>query len=260
MDPASRTYYLQQIGLTAWRQRHFDRPSKLAEPSPPAPPDSTVTPAVPEPERAAADVPGPEQSAARPIDTATTSLVAQMDWAALEAWLAEQDHRGASRPVFGAGARDASLLVIGEAPGAEEDRRGEPFVGRAGQLLDRMLAAISHSRADNTYIANICKFRPPGNRDPKADEIAADRPVLERQIELLRPRAILALGRVAAQTLLDSREPLGKLRGRWLQYPGTDIPLLISYHPAYLLRSPQQKSLAWDDLRQMHRHLKAGPP
>lgn len=176
-----------------------------------------------------------------------------MDWAALESYLAGCDHRGAARPVFGVGARAGDVLIVGEAPGANEDQQGVPFVGRAGKLLDRMLFAIGCSREHNVYITNICKFRPPDNRDPTAAEVAADWPILERQIELMAPRLVVALGRVAAQTLLDSKEPLGKLRGRMHRYPQRELDVLVTYHPAYLLRSPQQKARAWDDLRMIAR-------
>lgn len=147
--------------------------------------------------------------------------------------------------VFGVGNPEADWLIIGEAPGAEEDRRGEPFVGRAGLLLDQMLQAIGQSR-DRVFIANILKCRPPNNRDPKPGEAAACRDYLERQIELVRPKIILAVGRIAAQNLLESDEPVGKLRGRPQQFGG--IPLVVTYHPAYLLRSPSQKSKSWHDL------------
>jgi DNA polymerase len=136
-------------------------------------------------------------------------------------------------------------LIIGEAPGAEEDRQGEPFVGRAGKLLDEMLKAAGQAR-EHVFIANILKCRPPGNRDPKSDEVAACRGYLERQIELIRPRIILAVGRIAAQNLLGSDAPVGRLRGRVHDFDG--IPLVVTYHPAYLLRSPSQKQKAWDDL------------
>ncbi|CAN0195310.1 unnamed protein product, partial [Chrysoparadoxa australica] len=224
-----------------------EAPASPAEP-PPAAPD-TAAPAEP------VEVPSAAEST--PPARETSSNVAAMDWDELAAYLAGCDHRGASRPVFGVGARDADLMIIGEAPGAEEDRRGEPFVGRAGKLLDRMLFAIGRDRARNAYIANICKFRPPDNRDPKAEEVAADRPILERQIELLSPKLIVAVGRVAAQTLLDTQAPLGKLRGQAHSYPGRSIPLLVTYHPAYLLRSPQQKNRAWEDLREAMRLLDA---
>ncbi len=147
--------------------------------------------------------------------------------------------------VFGVGNADADWLIIGEAPGAEEDRRGEPFVGRAGQLLDQMLLAIGQSR-EQVFIANILKCRPPNNRDPKPGEAAACREYLERQIELVRPKIILAVGRIAAQNLLGSDEPVGRMRGRPHDLGG--IPLVVTYHPAYLLRSPSQKAKSWSDL------------
>ncbi|NIV17749.1 MAG: uracil-DNA glycosylase [Woeseiaceae bacterium] len=150
-----------------------------------------------------------------------------------------------TQTVFGVGSPDADWMIIGEAPGAEEDRRGEPFVGRAGKLLDEMLRAVGQGR-DRAFVANILKCRPPNNRDPKAEESAACRGYLERQIELVNPRIILAVGRVAAQLLLDTDTPVGRLRGS-LHHLG-DIPLVVTYHPAYLLRSPSQKRKAWDDL------------
>ena len=156
-------------------------------------------------------------------------------------------HRGRTQTVFGVGSETANLLIIGEAPGAEEDRQGEPFVGRAGQLLNAMLAAIHLARED-VYIANILKCRPPNNRDPKSDEAATCTPYLQRQIELLQPRVILALGRIAAQWLLQSDAPIGRLRGRRFEYGSAGMPLVVSYHPAYLLRSPLAKAKSWEDL------------
>jgi len=147
--------------------------------------------------------------------------------------------------VFGVGNPEADWLIIGEAPGAEEDRRGEPFVGRAGKLLDQMLLAIGQSR-DSVFIANILKCRPPDNRDPKPAEAAACRNYLERQIELLQPKIILAVGKIAAQNLLGSDDPVGRMRGRPHELGG--IPLVVTYHPAYLLRSPSQKQKSWSDL------------
>jgi DNA polymerase len=147
--------------------------------------------------------------------------------------------------VFGVGNPNADWLIVGEAPGAEEDRRGEPFVGRAGKLLDEMLRAIGQGR-DTVFIANILKCRPPNNRDPKAEEAAACRQYLERQIQLLQPKIILAVGRIAAQNLLGSDEPVGRMRGRPHELDG--IPLVVTYHPAYLLRSPSQKGKSWSDL------------
>ena len=149
--------------------------------------------------------------------------------------------------VVSRGHPSARLMVIGEAPGAEEDQRGEPFVGKAGQLLDVMLSSIHLSR-DKVYIANILKCRPPNNRDPKPKESLTCGPYLERQISLLQPKVILALGRISAQWLLKSDSPIGRLRGGEFNYGERQIPLVVSYHPAYLLRSPSAKSKAWEDL------------
>lgn len=148
--------------------------------------------------------------------------------------------------VFGEGDPDAMVMFIGEGPGAEEDRTGRPFVGQAGQLLDRMILAMGFNRSE-TYIANVVKCRPPGNRDPKDDEIAACSGFLDRQIELIRPDVIVALGRFAANRLTGTNKPLGALRGRWSHYKG--VPLLATYHPAYLLRTPADKRKVWQDLK-----------
>ena len=163
-----------------------------------------------------------------------------------------------TQTVFGAGAVGADCMFIGEGPGAEEDRRGEPFVGRAGQLLNRMLAAIDLSRSQ-VYIANIVKCRPPHNRDPKAEEITACQDHLHRQIQLVRPRAIVTIGRVAAQHLLQSTASIKQLRERQHWYPALDIPVLVTYHPAYLLRNPIDKRKSWGDLKRL-RTLLASPP
>ena len=154
-------------------------------------------------------------------------------------------HESRTQTVFGVGNPTAEWMIIGEAPGAEEDRRGEPFVGRAGRLLDEMLLAIGQRR-ESVFIANILKCRPPNNRDPAADEAASCRPYLERQIELVQPGIILAVGRIAAQQLLQSDAPVGRLRGKVHQLGTT--PVVVTYHPAYLLRSPSQKRKSWDDL------------
>ena len=152
-----------------------------------------------------------------------------------------------TRTVFGAGDRAAQWLIIGEAPGADEDLQGEPFVGRAGQLLNSMLRAIGLARTD-VFIANILKCRPPGNRNPVEAEIAACLPYLEAQIELLRPRLILVVGRIAAQALLRTDLALGRLRQTVHHYGAAAIPLVVTYHPAYLLRELQEKRKAWEDL------------
>jgi DNA polymerase len=137
-------------------------------------------------------------------------------------------------------------MLIGEAPGAEEDRLGDPFVGQAGKLLDNMLGAIGLSRARNVYIANVLKCRPPGNRNPAPDEVAKCTPYLLKQIELIKPKLIVAMGRFAAQTLLDTTASISSLRGRLHSYAG--VPLIVTYHPAYLLRTLEDKAKAWEDL------------
>nr|WP_256988530.1 uracil-DNA glycosylase [Bordetella genomosp. 9] len=159
--------------------------------------------------------------------------------------------QGRRQAVFGMGAENARWLVVGEAPGEQEDRQGLPFVGRSGQLLDAMLAAVGMSRERDVYIANVIKCRPPGNRNPKPEEIAACRPYLMRQIALLKPQRILVMGRFAAQTLLETDAAIGSLRGRvhTLKTDAGEIPMVVSYHPAYLLRSPVEKARAWQDLR-----------
>jgi len=157
-------------------------------------------------------------------------------------------HGARTQTVFGIGHRGADWLIIGEAPGKDEDLQGEPFVGRAGQLLNAMLLAVGLQR-EQVYIANILKCRPPNNRDPKADEVACCEAYLARQIALIRPRIILAVGRIAAQNLLKTDTPIGKLRGRVHHYGDTGIPVVATYHPAYLLRSPLEKAKAWRDLQ-----------
>jgi len=152
--------------------------------------------------------------------------------------------------VVGAGHVQARWMLVGEAPGEQEDIHGEPFVGRAGQLLDRMLQASGLTRADappeqQVYIANVIKCRPPGNRNPTPEEVLQCEPYLVRQVQLVQPRLIVAMGRFAAQALLKSSEPIGKLRGRIHDFEGT--PVVVTYHPAYLLRNPADKALAWDD-------------
>jgi uracil-DNA glycosylase family 4 len=176
--------------------------------------------------------------------------ILQMDWAelkqAIKTCTACELHKTRTQGVVGVGDEKAEWLIIGEAPGADEDAQGEPFVGQAGKLLDAMLAAIGLRRGENVYIANVLKSRPPGNRNPAPDEVAACMPYLERQIQLIQPKIILALGRFAVQSLLNSEETIGKLRGRVHRYQG--IPLIVTYHPAYLLRNLPDKGKAWEDL------------
>jgi len=187
--------------------------------------------------------PADEESRASPLP------LEGLDWTELRDCVAgcTRCELSASRTntVFGVGNEQADWLIIGEAPGAEEDRRGEPFVGRAGQLLDQMLLAIGQTR-ESVFIANILKCRPPHNRDPKPEEASACRDYLERQIELIQPKIVLAVGKIAAQNLLGSDDPVGRMRGRPHDLGG--IPLVVTYHPAYLLRSPSQKNKSWSDL------------
>jgi uracil-DNA glycosylase len=158
-------------------------------------------------------------------------------------------HKTRTQGVVGVGPQRTDWMVIGEAPGAEEDRKGEPFVGRAGQLLDAMLRAIGLDRRTTVYIANVLKSRPPNNRDPKPEEVAACLPFLLRQIALLQPRLMLAVGRIAAQNLLGTDLSLGRLRGKVHHFGELNTPLIVTYHPAYLLRTPADKRKAWEDLK-----------
>jgi DNA polymerase len=196
----------------------------------------------------------------RPEADACAAPVAQMDWPALQQAVSTCTACGLCRTrthtVFGVGSAQAQWMVVGEAPGEQEDLRGEPFVGAAGRLLDQMLRAVGCSRgpwpdaqppspAQRVYIANALKCRPPGNRNPAPEEMSRCEPFLQRQIALLGPRLIVAMGRFAVQSLLRSNEPIGRLRGRVHQYAG--VPLVVTYHPAYLLRNPLDKAKAWDD-------------
>jgi uracil-DNA glycosylase family 4 len=156
-------------------------------------------------------------------------------------------HQSRNQTVFGSGSDTADWMLIGEAPGAEEDRTGKPFVGRAGILLTSMLNAIGLER-EKVFIANILKCRPPNNRDPAANEVASCGDYLRKQILHIKPKIILAVGRIAAQNLLDTDVPIGKLRGKVYEYGDLGIPLLVTYHPAYLLRSPREKRKSWEDL------------
>ncbi|HEY1181994.1 MAG TPA: uracil-DNA glycosylase [Rhodocyclaceae bacterium] len=184
------------------------------------------------------------ERAASPVDASG------MDWNTLATAVAECRAcnlcKARKQAVLGVGDQQADWLFVGEGPGAEEDERGEPFVGQAGKLLDAMLAAINLRRGENVYIANSVKCRPPNNRTPEPEETAACWPYLERQIELLQPKLIVALGRPAAQTLLQREVKIGAARGQLFDYKG--IPLIVTYHPAYLLRNLSDKAKAWEDL------------
>jgi len=221
---------LREMGLwPVWRLKNDGQPQggQMTEPAPP-----------------------PVAPSLLPAPHAPLPPVAMLDWDGLEAAVAActlcELHKTRTQGVLGVGDRNADWLVVGEAPGAEEDRQGEPFVGQAGKLLDAMLAAIGQARGRNVYIANVLKSRPPGNRDPSPDEVTACLPYLERQIDLIKPKIILALGRFAAQSLLLTDTPIGRLRGRVHAYRG--VPLVVTYHPAYLLRNPADKAKVWEDL------------
>jgi DNA polymerase len=232
MDPARRLEYLQTIGVDVWVRRNAPSPQ---------PPATVVVP-----------VPAlPSAGSVAPVAVAVP-VDAEAQWESLKAEVLSCTrcalHSTRTQGVFGVGNRRADWLIIGEAPGKEEDRRGEPFVGRAGQLLNAMLLAIGLPR-EQVFIANVLKSRPPDNRDPKPDEVAACLPYLMRQIALLRPRLMLAVGRIAAQNLLATDMALGRLRGQVHHFGELNTPLIVTYHPAYLLRSPADKRKAWEDLK-----------
>jgi uracil-DNA glycosylase family 4 len=184
------------------------------------------------------------------------AMIASLDWPELKGMVHDctacKLRAGCTQTVFGVGDEHAEWLFVGEGPGADEDAQGEPFVGQAGKLLDNMLMSIGLKRGSNVYIANIVKCRPPGNRNPEPDEIATCLPYLERQIALIKPRLIVALGKVAATSLLGRDATLGSLRGTVHDFHGT--PLIVTYHPAYLLRSPAEKAKAWEDLCRAVQH------
>lgn len=279
-----RIAMLREIGVPVWQRLPVG-----------APPARAATPVVDTPDPAAAatgvtaetslpSVPVSPAPAApqRPLSGAAASVgrapapmlspgpVADLDWAGLREAVAACRACGLcetrKQTVFGVGHPQAHWMVVGEAPGEQEDLQGEPFVGAAGQLLDNMLRALGLSRAEaaapgesdlaperQVYITNTLKCRPPRNRNPERDELARCEPFLVRQIELLRPRLILAMGRFAVQALLRSDEPIGRLRGRVHRYQG--VPLIVTYHPAYLLRNLADKARAWEDLCLAHQTM-----
>lgn len=233
---------LQDLGITAWVPRQSVKPAPARRPTVSAP--ATASPIV---------VHTRDQLVAR------GAAVAAMDWAALKSTVVACTacglRQGCTQTVFGVGDEQARWLFVGEAPGADEDKQGEPFVGRAGQLLNSMIGAMGMKR-EQVYIANILKCRPPNNRDPKPEEAELCRPFLERQIELIQPKLIVALGRIAAQNLLNTETPIGKLRGTVHRLGGR--PVVVTYHPAYLLRSPGEKRKAWVDLKLALSTIKEG--
>ena len=239
-----RRQYLSAMGIELWEKRRPSWVAPCAEDTGSAittPPEDLSGAAV----SAALSVINPKpQASPSPVE------LGELDWEALQqavrACTQCSLHLERTQTVFGVGNRHAQWMFVGEAPGVEEDRQGEPFVGRAGQLLNAMIHAIGLKR-EAVYIANVLKCRPPNNRDPQPDEVEHCEPFLLRQIELIKPRLLVALGRHAAHSLLKTELALGKLRGQRLSYH--DIPLVVTYHPAYLLRNPVDKRKAWDDLR-----------
>jgi DNA polymerase len=241
-----RDDYLAAMGIPVWRARSGASAATSTTAEPPQAQPTAARSA----SRESRDAEPQVEVAAVPI-AAPGSAVAASSWDELAATVRTCTlcalHKTRTQTVFGVGRRDADLLVVGEAPGADEDRQGEPFVGRAGQLLNSMLRAIGLPRSE-VYIANVLKCRPPNNRDPEASESTSCTPYLTRQIALLRPRVMLAVGRISAQWLLQTDTPIGRLRGRVHHYGDANTPLVVTYHPAYLLRSPLAKATAWTDL------------
>jgi DNA polymerase len=242
MTDARRLAYLDALGVDVYVRRGLE----------------------PAPEVARAEQMAPEESMPATPASAAPGVEATLDWEPLRAMVSACTrcslHATRTQTVFGVGNRSAKWMFIGEAPGAEEDRQGEPFVGRAGQLLTSMLKALGFARED-VYVANMLKCRPPGNRDPKPEETVQCRGYLERQIELVSPTLIVAVGRIAAQNLLATDTALARLRGKAHSLGSRGWPLVVTYHPAYLLRSPGEKRKAWQDLlfaRQVFARLEAG--
>ncbi len=235
--------YLQALDIPVWRSR------------------DAVDETAAEPQVAEAQAVEP---LAEPLGADVTAAWLQLEREVAECTKCEL-YRTRTQAVFGVGNRQADWLIVGEAPGRDEDQQGEPFVGRAGKLLNAMLEALGYARED-VYIANILKSRPPKNRDPKPEEVAACEPYLKQQIALLKPKIILAVGRVAAQNLLKTDTPIGKLRGQRLEYQVsaetvTKVPVVVTYHPAYLLRSPADKRKTWQDLllaRRIYHEARSG--
>ena len=289
---AQRRAYLQAMGIQAWVRRDGDSPlaageaaqdaappvaggevleageavvARVAKPQATAAHETAAPEALVDERPLPAEPPVPDVRSEPPASPREEMPVAPaaippgidvnaLDWDALQAAVARcaacDLHATRTQTVFGTGNRNADWMIVGEAPGADEDRQGEPFVGRAGQLLNNMLRAIGLQR-EQVYIANVIKCRPPNNRNPHVDEISQCLGYLQRQIALVKPRLILVVGRVAAHGLLKVDTPLGKLRGQVYRF--CDTPVVVTYHPAYLLRTPRDKAKSWDDLRFAHR-------
>jgi uracil-DNA glycosylase family 4 len=262
MSSALRREYLAALGLETWVVRGKSPELRETALSDALAPRDMPAREVPAPrEVPAREVPAPREVPARevlaPRDAgalrdSSAAREAGIDWPELRARVAACTRctlcSTRTQTVFGVGNPAADWLIVGEAPGAEEDRQGEPFVGRAGQLLNSMLRAIGLAR-EQVYIANVLKCRPPGNRDPSASEAAECLPFLEQQIALLKPKIMLAVGRIASQNLLRTDLTLGRLRQQVHRFGLSQVPLVVTYHPAYLLRTPTDKRKAWEDLK-----------
>jgi uracil-DNA glycosylase len=248
MVTARQAAYLQALGVDVYVPRS----------TPPWPAEVVVEGAAPVVAAAVAPTPAmtsvtcaPTPVARAPVATPQPDIAADLDWDELRTAVAAcqrcELHSSRTQTVFGVGSREARWMFIGEAPGVEEDKQGEPFVGRAGQLLTSMIRALGLRRED-VFIANVLKCRPPDNRDPKPSEAASCRSYLERQVTLVDPTLIVAVGRIAAQNLLATETPLAKLRGKVHSFGARSWPVVVTYHPAYLLRSPGEKRKSWQDL------------
>jgi uracil-DNA glycosylase len=260
MSSALRREYLAALGLETWVVRgksvQAAGPREIIAPveTPAAPTRATEAPVVRT--RGTPDPISPRETPRRRDAGVSvgdsTAREAGFDWPELKARVAACTRcalcNTRTQTVFGVGSPTAQWLIVGEAPGADEDRQGEPFVGRAGQLLNSMLRAIGLAR-EQVYIANVLKCRPPGNRDPAASEASECLPYLEQQIALLKPKIMLAVGRIASQNLLRTDLTLGRLRGQVHAFGASQVPLVVTYHPAYLLRTPSDKRKAWEDLK-----------
>ena len=247
MESSRRALFLREMGLSpVWRLRGENPEPGIPASEQPCKATGPIGAEVP------AQVPDKPEVAYVPAlaQDDRTARILRMDWAELTATVATCPAcalaKTRTNAVFGVGDQHADWLIVGEAPGAEEDARGEPFVGQAGRLLDNMFASVGLKRGDNVYIANVLKCRPPGNRNPNPSEVAQCAPHLQRQIELIRPKLIIAMGRFAVQALLETDATIASLRGKLHRYQG--VPLIVSYHPAYLLRTLSEKAKAWEDL------------
>jgi uracil-DNA glycosylase len=259
---ARQALMLKEMGLRVAVRAEVKADVPSTAPETPAPQAQSSQAAAPRPVTPPRPVAAPTAVIQTPVQiqahrSVSIDAIAAMDWPELRSAVASCTAcklcQGRTNTVFGVGHPNAHWMVVGEAPGEQEDAQGEPFVGKSGQLLDNMLRALGLSRdatltdpAKCVYIANSVKCRPPGNRNPAPDELAECEPFLIRQVALLKPKIILAMGRFAVQSLLRSSDPIGKLRGRVHHYQG--VPLIVTYHPAYLLRNLEEKARAWDDL------------